>query len=181
LRRAIEGTGTIAIGDLACPDKVIVQGQIFKSDESNAPGVRVMAVPIQALNGLPLPGNGDQATTDVQSSFSLKLDPAIYRLDFIPSEQLPRASRFVAIAPEPNPAGGYRPIQLSDFALSKGRRITGNVLAPPSPNEAARVAPFASLRFFRLINDLAGRPSSVLLAETVSDARGAYSVSLPSR
>ncbi len=181
LRRAIEGAGTIAIGDLACPDKVIVQGQIFKSDESNAPGVRVMAVPIQALNGLPLPGNGDQATTDVQSSFSLKLDPAIYRLDFIPSEQLPRASRFVAIAPEPNPAGGYRPIQLSDFALSKGRRITGNVLAPPSPNEAARVAPFASLRFFRLINDLAGRPSSVLLAETVSDARGAYSVSLPSR
>ncbi len=154
LRRAIEGTGTISIGDLVCPDKVIVQGKIFKSDETS---------------------------TDVESSFSLKLDPATYRLDFIPSDQLPRASRFVAIAPDPNPSGGYRPIQLSDFALSKGRRITGNVLAPPSPNESARVAPFTSLRFFRLINDLDGRPSSVLLAETVSDARGAYSVSLPSR
>ena len=181
LRRAIEGTGTISIGDLVCPDKVIVQGKIFKSDDSNALGVRVIAVPIQALNGLPLPGNGDQTSTDPESSFSLKLDPATYRLDFIPSDQLPRASRFVAIAPDPNPSGGYRPIQLSDFALSKGRRITGNVLAPPSPNESARVAPFTSLRFFRLINDLDGRPSSVLLAETVSDARGAYSVSLPSR
>jgi hypothetical protein len=171
----------MAIGDLACPDKVIVQGQIFKSDESNAPGVRVVAVPIQSTNGLPLPGNGDQASTDAQSSFLLKLDPAIYRLDFIPSNQLPRASRFAVIAPEPNPSGGYRPIQLSDFALSKGRRLTGNVLAPPSPSESPRVAPFTSLRFFRLINDLDGRPSSILLAETVSDARGAYSVSLPSR
>jgi len=181
VRRAIEGTGSVSIGDLVCPDKVIVQGKIFKSDDSNAPGVRVMAVPIQALNGLPLPGNGDQASTDGESSFSLKLDPATYRLDFIPSDQLPRASRFVAIAADPNPSGGYRPIQLSDFALSKGRRLTGNVFAPPSPNESVRVAPFTSLRFFRLINDLDGRPSSVLLAETVSDARGAYSVSLPSR
>lgn len=181
LRRAIEGTGSVSIGDLVCPDKVVVQGKIFKSDDSNAPGVRVIAVPIQALNGLPLPGNGDQASTDGESSFSLKLDPAAYRLDFIPGDQLPRASRFVAIAPDPNPSGGYRPIQLSDFALSKGRRLTGNVLAPPSPNESVRVAPFTSLRFFRLINDLDGRPSSVLLAETVSDARGAYSVSLPSR
>jgi hypothetical protein len=55
------------------------------------------------------------------------------------------------------------------------------VSAPISPDDSARPAPFTSLRFFRLINDLDGRPSSVLLAETVSDARGTYSVSLPSR
>jgi hypothetical protein len=181
LRRAIDGADTIAIGNLICPDKIVVEGKIFKSDDSNAPGVQVIAVPIQSLNGLPVPGNGDQAVTDAESSFSLKLDPAIYRLDFIPSAQLPRASRFVAIAPEANPSGGYRPVQLSDFALSKGRRITGTVTAPTSPNDNARLAPFTSLRFFRLINDLDGRPSSVLLAETVSDARGTYSVSLPSR
>jgi hypothetical protein len=181
LQRAIDGGATVALGNLACPDKIVVQGKIFKSDDSNAPGVRVSAVPIQALNGLPLPGNGDQTTTDAESSFSLKLDPAIYRLDFIPSVALPRASRFVAIAPEANPSGGYRPVQLSDFALSRGRGITGNVSAPTSPDDSARPAPFTSLRFFRLINDLDGRPSSVLLAETVSDARGTYSVSLPSR
>jgi hypothetical protein len=179
---AIRGPSSILLGSVACPDKVIVQGRIYQADGSNAPGVRVIAVPIGPLNGLPLPGNGGQDVTDGDSSFSLKLDPAIYRLDFIPGGQLPRVSRFASVSADPNPFGpGFRQVQLEDSALSKGRRITGSVLAIMSQDGTHTIAPFTSLRFFRLINDYFGRPSSVLLAETVSDARGMYFVNLPSR
>jgi hypothetical protein len=179
---AIRGSGPLFLGNIPCPDKVLVQGNIYTSDGSNAPGVRVAAVPIQPLNGLPLPGSGDQAITSADSSFSLKLDPAIYRLDFMPGDQLPRASRFAAVTADPNPVGGFKPVQLSDFALSKGRRITGNVFAVINQgDQSPTIAPFTSLRFFRLSSDLDGKPFASLLAETISDARGAYSVNLPAR
>ncbi len=176
------GPDPVSLGNISCPDKVLVQGNLFSSDGSNAPGVRVVAVPIQPLTDLPLPGSGDQAVTNTDSSFSLKLDPAIYRLDFVPGDQLPRASRFARVTAELNPGGGFKPLQVSDFALSKGRRITGNVFAVMSPgDDSPKIAPFTSLRFFRLSIDLNGKLSSSLLAETVSDARGTYSVNLPAR
>lgn len=179
---AIRSAAPMPLGAITCPDKVLVQGRIYNSDDSIAPGVRVVAVPVQALSGLPLPANGGQDVTDAASSYSLKLDPAVYRLDFIPGDQLPRASRFAAVIADPDPSGGFRSVQLDDVALSKGRRITGNVFAVMNQgDDHTQIAPSTSLRFFRLITDLDNKPSSVLLAETVSDARGTYSVSLPSR
>jgi hypothetical protein len=179
---AIRSGGPMPLGAIACPDKVIVQGKIYNSDDSIASGVRVMATPINALGGLPLPANGSQDITDATSSYSLKLDPAVYRLDFIPGDQRPRVSRFATVAADPDPSGGFRLVQLDDVALSNGRRITGSVFAVVNlGDDHTQIAPSTSLRFFRLITDLDNRPSSVLLAETVSDGRGMYSVSLPSR
>jgi hypothetical protein len=179
---AIRSAAPMPLGVITCPDKVLVQGKIYNSDDSVAPGVRVVAVPVQAFSGLPLPANGGQDVTDAASSYSLKLDPAVYRLDFIPGAQLPRASRFAAVIADPDPSGGFKSVQLDDVALSKGRRITGNVFAIMNQgDDHTQIAPSTSLRFFRLITDLDNKPSSVLLAEAVSDARGTYSVSLPSR
>ncbi len=173
LRASVDIRGPGSLGNIACPDKIRVEGKIFRPDGSNAPGVRVMAVPTRAVDGKPLPPPGAQTFTDDDSSFSLSLDPAVYRLDFIPGEQLPRVSRFASVATDP--------VRLSDFTLSKGRRITGSVYAVAAPAGAnASIAPFSALRFFRLIT-VEGKQSSVLLAETVSDGRGTYSVTLPTR
>ncbi len=181
LKTAVAVTAPSAIGVFPCPDKVLVQGSLSKADGSAAPGVRVVAVPVEAVLGKPLPANGGQTATNDDSSFSIKLDPATYRLDFIPGEQLPRVSRFVTVTADADGSGGFKPLQLSDFNLSNGRRITGIVYAFADPSDAqATVAPSASLRFFRLIN-FQGRQSSVLLAETVSDGRGFYRVTLPTR
>ncbi len=181
----IRGT-TTALGNIACPDKVIAQGNVYTNDEANAPGVRVMAVPIQALpcppRSCPLPGAGDQTTTDDTGAFSLKLDPAIYRLDFIPGGQLPRTSRFAAVPADPAPSGGYRPVQIADVFLSKARKITGVVSAVATQEIGIpTIAPLTRLRFFRVTTDVDGRLSSILLAETVTDSTGSYSVYLPTR
>lgn len=164
-----------------CPNKVVIQGNLSRADGSAAPGVRVVAVPIAALPGKPLPASGAQTTTDETSSFTIRLDPATYRLDFIPGEQLPRVSRFVTVTAEPDSSGNFRVLQLSDFTLSKGRRVSGNVYAFADPDAAqATLAPSASVRLFRLVQ-FDGKQSSVLLAETVSDGRGTYNLTLPTR
>ena len=143
----------------------------------------VIAAPIQQLNtDHPLPGAGDQTTTDETGAFSLKLDPAIYRLDFIPRGQLPRTSRFAAVPADPASAGGYRIVQIADVFLSKARKITGVVSAVASQEIGTpSIAPLTRLRFFRVTTAVDGRLSSTLLAETVTDSTGRYSVYLPSR
>jgi len=182
LRSSLAIRGATALGNIACPDKVIAQGNVYTNDEANAPGVRVMAAPIQQLPGHPLPGAGDQTTTDENGAYSLKLDPAIYRLDFIPRGQLPRTSRFAAVPADPAPSGGYRLVQVADVFLSKARKITGLVSAVASPEvDTPSIAPLTRLRFFRVTTDVDGRLSSILLAETVTDSTGSYSVYLPTR
>jgi hypothetical protein len=169
------------IGIFTCPDKVVVQGNLFRADGGSAPGVRVAAVPIAALPSKPLPASGAQTVTDENSSFAIRLDPATYRLDFIPPEHLPRVSRFVTVTADVDSSGNLRPLQLSDFTLSKGRRISGNIYdLGDTAGAQATLAPFASLRLFRLVQ-YDGKQSSVLLAETVSDGRGAYNLTLPTR
>jgi hypothetical protein len=182
LRSALAIPGPMALGNITCPDKVIAQGVVFTNDESSAPGVRVMAAPVQQLPGHPLPGAGDQTTTDEIGAFSLKLDPAIYRLDFIPGGQLPRTSRFAAVPADPASSGGYRTVQVADVFLSKARKIIGVVSAVPSQEVGIpTIAPFTRLRFFRVTTGVDGRLTSTLLAETVADSTGRYSVYLPTR
>jgi len=181
LRTTVAARAPGPLGAFVCPNKVVVQGNLSRADGSAAPGVRVVVVPIAALPGKPLPASGAQTTTDETSSFTIKLDPATYRLDFIPGEQLPRVSRFVTVTAEPDLSGNFRALQLSDFTLSKGRRVTGNVFAFADPEASqATLAPSASVRLFRLVQ-FDGKQSSVLLAETVSDGRGMYSLTLPTR
>jgi hypothetical protein len=89
-------------------------------------------------------------------------------------------SRFVTVPANVDASGRLQPVELPEFTLSRGRRVTGTIssiprwLATPEPMPA----PFASVKFFRLVT-FDGTPSSLLLAETVADAAGNYSVMLP--
>lgn len=182
LRLSVPIGGPTALGGIPCLDKIVAQGNVYNTDEAPVPGAAVVATPVQQLPGKPLPGSGDQTVTDDAGAFSLKLNPAVYQLDFIPAGQLPRTSRFAIVDGQVPSSGGYPLVMIPDVFLSKGRKISGVVYAVPSPGvESASLAPITALRFFRLTTDVNGAQSSVLLAETVSDGTGAYSVVLPTR
>jgi hypothetical protein len=176
LRQEIAPTGG-SLGKLACPAKVEVVGTLVRPDETVAARVALEAEPVAAVDDAPLPHGITRAMTDETGAFRLQLDPAVYRLDFLPSDQLPRVSRFVTIKRSADPE-----VALPTFTLSKGRRVTGQISASrqrlisiPEP------APYATVRFFRVISDQGPRPFSLLLAEGVADETGSYSVILPSR
>ncbi|RKH29270.1 hypothetical protein D7X12_39715 [Corallococcus sicarius] len=118
------------------------------------------------------------STTDALGGFTLALDPGEYRLDFLPGENLPRVSRFVTVPPHTQE---QQRLKLQSFTLSRGRSLSGRITLPPDPALAPDgVAANASVRFFRVVT-VAGRPASLLLAQTVSDSTGRYSTVLPTR
>jgi hypothetical protein len=168
--------GGVTLRDIACPDKVIASGTLMLPEGLPAAGVRVVAEPVGEVAGWPLPAQGTEAeaATDEDGRYRLRLDPGEYRFDFIPAENLPRVSRFVTVLPSSD-------LEVAPFTLSKGRRISGLVtfsvpeLAGPTPG-----IPYASIRFFRVVN-VEGKPTAVLLAQTVADSAGSYTASLPTR
>lgn len=170
--------GGATLKDVICPDKITIQGTLLGPDDVPAAGVRVVAEPVGEVPGWPRPAVGTEAdsATDEDGTYRLRLDPGEYRFDFIPTENLPRVSRFVTVQPA-------TALELVPFTLSKGRRINGQVtlIEPmddnPSPTPGVS---YASIRFFRVVN-VEGKPTSVLLAQTVSDSAGNYVASLPTR
>jgi hypothetical protein len=168
--------GGATLSDVVCPDKVIAQGTLLRPEGVPAAGVRVVAEPVGEVPGWPRPAVGTEAdsATDEDGTYRLRLDPAEYRFDFIPAENLPRVSRFVTVLPATD-------LELAPFTLSKGRSITGLVTNSDSqPLSPLPGVPYASIRFFRVVN-VEGKPTSVLLAQTVSDSTGTYSATLPTR
>ncbi|RKH71883.1 carboxypeptidase regulatory-like domain-containing protein [Corallococcus sp. AB049A] len=170
-----------ALDDVTCPARMTVTGSV-KNPEGTGPasGVRIVVEPVGALTGWPQPPLGFESpqTTNSEGQFSLALDPGEYRLDFLPGENLPRVSRFVSV-----PAGnaGTDVLPLAAFTLSRGRSLSGRITLPPDPEVAPDgIAANASVRFFRVVT-VAGRPESLLLAQTVSDSTGRYSTVLPTR
>ncbi|HSP81191.1 MAG TPA: carboxypeptidase regulatory-like domain-containing protein, partial [Myxococcaceae bacterium] len=116
--------------------------------------------------------------TDAQGHFELALDPGQYRLDFIPSQNLPRVSRIVTVRPgESTTPEGILPLQ--PFALSKGRQING-LVSFSGARLLQSPAPYASVRFFRVVN-VEGQPSALLLSQTLTSQDGTYSATLPTR
>ncbi|RKH43582.1 carboxypeptidase regulatory-like domain-containing protein, partial [Corallococcus llansteffanensis] len=145
-----------------------------------ASGVRLVVEPVGAFEGWPQPPMGFEApsTTDALGGFNLALDPGEYRLDFLPGENLPRVSRFVTVPPRTQQE---QKLELVPFTLSRGRSLSGSITLPLDPALAPdHVAANASVRFFRVVT-VAGRPTSLLLAQTVSDSMGRYSTVLPTR
>jgi len=171
--------GPGSVGTLACPEKVQVKGSVVLANGAQAAGVAVAAQPIAAIRGQPLPSSVARATTDNTGTYTLYVDPAVYRLDFAPHGQLPRSSRFVTIVGDPADSG-FKPVEIEPLALSNGRRLTGTLYFAPTAGANSPVAGVASVRFFRLSTDTSA-PASVLLAETVSDPSGSYSAILPAR
>jgi hypothetical protein len=162
--------------DVICPDKITVQGTLLRPEGVPAAGVRVVAEPVGEVPGWPRPAVGTEAdaATDEDGAYRLRLDPGEYRFDFIPAENLPRVSRFVTVQPATT-------LELAPFTLSKGRRVNGLVtLSEPEDSSPTPGVSYASIRFFRVVN-VGGRPTAVLLAQTVSDSTGNYAASLPTR
>lgn len=173
--------GAAALGDFTCPDRLVVKGSLLLPDGiTPAVGVAVEAVPLTPLEpGGDLPSDHTVTTTDGSATFTLALDPGIYRLDFEPTDKLPRLSRFVTVDPDSATAGV---ITLPDYTLSKGRTVNGHVeILAATDGSAATPVPVAHVRFFRLVDDPDGNPSSVLLDQAYADANGNFTVLLPTR
>jgi hypothetical protein len=167
--------------DVMCGERVMVRGELKKpSDSQPAAGVMVVAEPLEEIAGSPRPSFSFEAprTTDDQGRFELAMDPGRYRLDFIPTDDLPRVSRIVTVPPADSTS--IEPsLELSSFTLSKGRSVTGQVTFNGS-NAAPSAAPYASIRLFRVV-DVEGKSSSLLLSQTLTDQNGAYSTTVPAR
>jgi len=168
--------GGITLKDIVCPDKVVASGTLMRPEGLPAAGVRVAAEPVGEVPGWPRPAVGTEAeaATDEDGRYRLRLDPGEYRFDFIPAENLPRVSRFVTVLPSMD-------LEVAPFTLSKGRRITGLVKLPePELANPTSGASYAFIRFFRVVN-VEGKPTAVLLAQTVADSSGNYAATLPTR
>lgn len=159
---------------VTCPDKVEIRGMLLRP-EGNRPaaGVAVKAEPVGDVPGWPQPAAGAEGTTDEEGRYVLHLDPGEYRFDLSPAENLPRVSRFVTVRPGEDS-------ELAPFTLSKGRSVSGQVSMRAEENGLLSTTGYAYIRFFRVVN-VEGKPTSVLLAETVSDSSGNYTATLPTR
>ncbi|MCP3138010.1 carboxypeptidase-like regulatory domain-containing protein [Pyxidicoccus xibeiensis] len=168
----VPATGA-TLPDIVCATRRVVSGDILLPDSTEAAaGVRVVAEPIDEVPGWPRPPGGGEAlgTTNDQGTFVLSLDPAVYRVDFLPPDTRPRVSRVITVLP----GDDTEPQELATFSLQKGRTVTGRV------TDGARALPYASIRFYRVVT-LEGRPTTVLLAQTVSDHQGRYTALIPVR
>jgi hypothetical protein len=153
-----------------CPDKLQVTGALELPNGGGAPGVEVAATPLQPVDGLPLTLESSSALTDAQGAFALALDPGVYRLDFLPSGELPRASRVIEV----HRSTGA--VSLLPFPLSFGRRLRGTVRYADQA-----VVPGAALKLFRVTAGPDGVRTSQLLAEGLADEQGAYTLVVPAR
>ena len=182
--------GDTAKGTFTCPDRMVVSGEVLGLDGLPAFEVQVEANPLEALEQRPLPHEVTRVTTDFQGRFELLLDPARYRIDYIPPTGLPRKSRVVRFEPSVSPDAGevVKTSRLGAFQLSQGRTVSGvvtlrpNSLDLPDGGTMAHVpgTPVnnALVRFYR-VTSVEGTSSSLLIGETYTDSRGGYSVVLP--
>jgi len=172
-------TGYLQPEIFRCPSRVPLTGTLLRADGTPAPGAEVTAMPIAAIDSSLLPFDPAVVRTDETGRFSLALDPAEYRLDFVPGEGLPRRSRFVTVRSVPSRSSGPTPIALSDYRLANGRTVTGTITSQQAAiSTATAKVPNASLRFFR-VTSIAGKRSSILLAEAIADEFGTYKAVLP--
>ncbi|MBF5040998.1 carboxypeptidase regulatory-like domain-containing protein [Aggregicoccus sp. 17bor-14] len=173
----VQPTGTTGFA-FACRQRGRVSATVLTPKGSPAAMVRVIAEPLRPVQGLPGPAERSETLTDENGTFSLLLDAAEYRLDFVPSGDLPRTSRYLTVAPVPN-APVMFPLELGAITLSRGRHISGPVRLASADASAPNLA-YASVRFFRVVS-VNGKPTSQLLAQSTSDANGEYEVILPTR
>ncbi len=159
-----------------CPDKVLVVGTLLRPTREPATAVKVMAYQ-KGINQAP---TTIAASTDPLGRFTLALDPGDYELQFLPGADLPRMSRVITVKREAPTDGGLtsKTLDLKEFVLSRGRIVRGVITAKQSQGAAALPAPNAVVRFFRVAK-LNGKESALLLSETVANARGEYSVVMP--
>ena len=175
LRKLVSITSsTRELAAASCPPKPRLTGSVIGADGVPAAGIRVVAEALKETSGI-LPPSGAEAMTNAEGAFELALDPALYRLDFIPTvANVPRASRMMEIV-------ATRENTLDGMPLSRARTVSGTVSARPDKAnlDLVKAVPYAGVRFFRVITLPDNEQGSVLLAESVADAQGNYTVTLP--
>jgi hypothetical protein len=176
-------TGTLTSGPITAPDRLIVSGRLLRPDgQTPLDGATVVATPTQTLDGHPLPLVPSQTLTDLTGRYQLSLDPAVYRFDYVPGEQLPLKSRVVRVesAVDVDAGSFVNTIDLGDFALSTGRTVMGSVAvrAPTDPAGSGKPAANALVRYFR-VTSVEGQPSSLLIGQAITDGTGSYQLILP--
>ncbi len=173
---------------VTCPDKISVIGTVLRPDGTVAmTGTRVVARALERLKDapkLPLPSGESEVFTDESGRFRIELDPAVYQLDFIPGEDLPRTTRVVEVrltASESLDAGTpSRTVDTRESILRKGRKVTGTISAPNANTGVMQTVENATVRYFR-VSSVRGVPTSLLLGESVTDAMGGYQIVLPTK
>ncbi len=171
-----------------CPDKISVIGTVLRPDGSVAMmGTRVVARALERLKDarkLPLPSGESEVFTDESGRFRIELDPAVYQLDFIPGEDLPRTTRIVEVRLTENEAldagAQSRTVDTKETVLRKGRKVTGTVTAPNANTGQMQTVENATVRYFR-VSTVGGVPTSLLLGESLTDASGGYQIVLPAK
>jgi len=177
----VSRTGT-QLAEVVCLDRRIVRGSLLLPDsDTAAAGVKVQIETVGDVPGWPRPtvSNDPVRLTDSQGRFELVLDPGQYRLDFIPLENLPRVSRLIVVRPSASPTEPAETLELPAFSLNKASRVSG-VVTFRGERFKGVAAGRASIRFFRVVN-VEGVPTSVLLAESLTDDAGNYAATLPTR
>jgi len=178
-------TGPDKRAEFTCPDRVPFGGTVYYPDGMPARGVKIEAVAVGALDMRPVPSSIATTFTDDFGTYQLLLDPARYRLDYLPGEfQLPRKSRFLRVEQPTEPDAGVR---RDAYYLSIGRTVSGVVTVRPNMEDlpdggvipgVGTPAPNALVRFYR-VTQIEGTDTSLLVGEGYTDERGSYSVSLP--
>ncbi len=175
--------GYLAPNSFTCPARIQLTGQLLLPDGLSTPAarVKVLAEPTASANGGMLPPLTYSTVTGDDGKFALYLDPADFRLDFLPDGDVPRRSRFISVRFDLDADGGVGAMALDPFTLANGRKVTGVVTSPQEKLISTSTSvPFAVVRYFH-VTKVGGTPSSILLAESVSDEKGNYSIVLPDR
>lgn len=180
LKRPAGGTASLVPTTFSCPSRIPLRGTVVTPDGALAPDVKVLAHPIDPVDGLLMPLDPVEVFTDTSGQFTLWVDPAHWRIDFLPGGGLPRRTRLVLVHRNALPGMTPSAVDLNVTELFRGRKVSGVVTEQQSALQTnQKRVPNASIRFFR-VTTVGGEPSAVLLGQTLADDSGAYSVMLPS-
>jgi len=181
LQHTVEVTpaGQLVGAPFVCPNRVNVSGPVLLPNGSPAANVKVVAQPLETVGTRPLPTFPGDVITDAEGRYAFPLDSAAYRFEFRPPVMvppLPRVSRIIHV--ESDRATIPAPLSLPEFTLSRGREVKGLVTASSAEGSAEVPASGASVRIFKVGLSEAG---ASLVAETVADETGVYTVTVPTR
>jgi hypothetical protein len=167
-----------AVGDIACPDRLQLTGLLRNPDGTPAANATVSVTPVAAPAITAGLANPPLATTDSAGSFKMFLDPAFYRLDFVPADStVPHASWFWPSDYSVDAGVGTATSPI--YTLSAGRTLHGTITQQRDSSSAQQPVSGAAVTFYR-VSMAQGLPVSYPLAETTANTDGTFSVLLPS-
>jgi hypothetical protein len=163
-----------------CNERILVSGEVRLPDGVPAPLIAVRAIET-SLGTRALPLDDVDGLTDLDGKYQLALDAGNWRLEFIPSVQLPQASRLITVSAAAATSSGSMGLSqtFAPITLPRGRRLTGTVTSTLSTNGPQPLVN-AQVRFFR-VTRIEGKPAAVALGAGITNGSGTYSVILPTR